>query len=179
LCSGIVIIIAKINVSIALLAILAAALPILFTRIYGKYNEKYSRENREVNGILTDRIYEIFKGFREIKINNSGKWASTQITTWLNKLIKLGNNLRRVDFTVNKGVYLLNLLTSIGIYLLSVYLISKKLLTIGNFLAIVSYIAILHKNLIGCFVFTSIGKAEKLVLKEYPEYCHIKTKVIL
>jgi len=146
LCTGILIIITRINASIALIAITAAVLPIIYTRVCGKYNEKYSRENREINGKYTGRLYEIFKGFREVKINNSGSWASNQIINYLNKLIRLGNKLRRVEFAVNKGVYFLNLLTSIGIYALSVYLISIRKLTIGEFLAIITYVALLHKK---------------------------------
>ena len=146
LCAGIVIIIGKINVTIAVISVLAAVLPILFTRFCGKYNEKYSRENREVSGKFTGRLYEILKGYREVKINNSRSWASAQITTALDKLIKLGNTLRRVDFSVNKGVYLLNLSASIGIYIFAVHLISSNILTIGGFLAIISYIALLHRK---------------------------------
>jgi len=146
LCLGTVFVIARINKYIAVIAILAALLPIVFTRICGKYNEIYSRENRKVNGSFTGRVFEILKGFREIKINDGESWAINQIKSFINKLIKLGNKIRRVDFIVNKGIYLLNLLASIVMYILSVYFISNKMMTVGSFLAIISYVALLHKK---------------------------------
>lgn len=51
-----------------------------------------------------------------------------------------------MDFALNKSVYLINLSASLVIYGVAVHLILKGEMTIGMFLAIIEYIALLHKK---------------------------------
>ena len=147
LCTGILAVVARINIPVAGMLLAAALLPIVITRLCGKLTEKYIRESREITGTYTGRLFEILKGFREIRLNGADKWAGTQVLTPLKRLILLGNRVRRVDFSVNKAIYLINLSASLCIYGYSAYLIINERFTVGEFLAIIAYIALLHKKL--------------------------------
>ncbi|MDP4119590.1 MAG: ABC transporter ATP-binding protein [Bacillota bacterium] len=147
LCIGIVYMVARINWQIAIVISVAAILPIIFTRICGRFTQKYSKETREKTGAVSGRLFEIIKGFREIKLFCAQAFAKNQIFSSLRQLIKLGNKTRRVDFIVNKSIFFINLSTSLVIYGTSAYFIINGDLTIGVFLAIVQYVALLHKKL--------------------------------
>ena len=146
LCVGIIFMVARINLIIAAMLIAAAIMPIVFTRMCGKLTQKYVRESREITGTFTGRLFEILKGFREIRLSCANWWADSQIMLPLRKLVALGNRIRRVDFFVGKGTYLINLSASLIIYGFSAYLIIRKNMTIGMFLAVIEYIALLHKK---------------------------------
>lgn len=147
MCIGIIVMVMRINTTIALMLIMAAALPIVLTRLCGRFTEKYSKQSREITGQMTGRLYEILKGFREIKLLSAYHWAEKQIVHPLKKLITLGNSIRRIDFLVNKGIYLVNLSASLIIYGFSAYLVADGELTVGVFLAVINYVALLHKKL--------------------------------
>ena len=146
LCGGIIWMVARINLIIALMLVIAASLPIILTRICGKLTQKYTKESREITGAFTGRLFEILKGFREIWLSCANWWANSQVLSPLRKLIALGNRTRRVDFFVGKGTYLVNLSASLAIYGFSAYLILQGHLTVGLFLAVIEYIALLHKK---------------------------------
>lgn len=146
MCIGIVVLVARLNLTIAVMIVIAAALPIIITRLFKRFTEKYSKESRELSGQLAGKLYEIIKGSREIKLFQCESFVSTKIFMPLKRLIRLGNNIRLVDFLVNKLVHLVNLATSIIIYSYSVYLVGNWELTIGAFWSIIEYIALLHKK---------------------------------
>ena len=146
LCAGIIYMVAQINGTIAVMLIAAAALPIVITRLCGKLTEKYSRGAREITGVYTGRVYEILKNMRELRLLCAKWWADSQVLEPLKKIIRLGNQARRVDFAVNKLVYLMNLAASLIVYGFSVRLALSMELSVGMFLAIIQYIALLHKK---------------------------------
>ncbi len=146
LCAGIIWIVARISLTIATMLIIAAALPIVLTQLCGKLTQKYTVESREITGVFTGRLFEILKGIREIRLSCGNWWASSQVLSPLKKLMSLGNLIRRVNFFVGKGIYLINLSASLFIYGLSAYFIIRGNLTIGLFLAVIQYIALLHKK---------------------------------
>lgn len=146
LCTGIIVIVAQINLIIAGLLTVAAILPIIVTRLCGKFTQRYTKESREVTGSFTGRLLEILKGFREIRLCCAKIWADSQVLVLLKKLIALGNRTRRVEFFVDKGIHLVNLSTSLIIYAFSAFLIIQGNLTIGLFLAAIEYIALLHRK---------------------------------
>lgn len=146
LCGGILVIVWMQNRLVALLLIAAALLPIVITRLLGILTQRYAQKSRDITGRFTGRLFEILKGMRELRLLCARKWADEQVLQPLKKLIALGNRLRRVDFALNKSVYFINLSASLVIYGVSVYLILKGEMTIGVFLAIIEYIALLHKK---------------------------------
>lgn len=147
MCVAIVIFVARLSVIISIMLVVAAVLPILITRLCVRFTEKYSKKSQKVYGNLTGKLYETIKGFREIKLFLAEKMASQKIFSPLKDLITLGNKIRAVDFGVNKLIYFVNLSISILIYSYSVYLFADDKLTIGIFLAIIEYIALLHKKI--------------------------------
>lgn len=146
LCISVIWMIARINLWIAVMLTVAAILPIVLTKFCGKFTEKYSKETREISGSFTGRLFELLKGFRELRLAAANRWMNAQVLTPLKNLIALGNRIRRIDFFVNKGIHLINFSASTVIYGFSVYLIIKGELTVGLFLAVIEYIALLHKK---------------------------------
>lgn len=146
LCAGIVVMVARINAVIAVMLIAAAALPIVVTRLCGRLTERYTRNRREVTGAFTGRLFEILKGFREIRLLCAERWASSQVIAPLRRLITLGNRVRWVDFWVGKGIYLVNLIASLVIYGYAAWLIYGGEMSVGQFLAIIDYVALMHKK---------------------------------
>lgn len=147
LCISIIWMIARINLWIAVMLTIAAILPIVLTKFCGKFTEKYSKEAREISGSFTGRLFELLKGFRELRLAAANRWMNAQVLTPLKILIALGNRIRRIDFFVNKGIHLINFSASTVIYGFSVCLIIKGELTVGLFLAVIEYIALLHKKI--------------------------------
>ena len=146
MCATIVGIVGKINLIIAGILVIAAIIPIVITHACGKATEETSRESRDINGELSGKLFEIIKGHREIKILNAKWWAFDTVISKLKSLVKLGNKIRRIDFGVEKGIYFVNLTTSLSIYGFSAFLIYEGKLSIGFFLAILQYVALLHRK---------------------------------
>lgn len=147
LCIGILIMVARINMSITLILLIAAVLPIVITRISGKLTEKYSKASRETNGEFSGKLFEILKGMREVKIFCAEKWATSLLFSKLKRIIKLNNRLSKVGFVLNKAIYLVNLMTSLIIYGFSALLIINGHFSVGLFLAVIEYIALMHKKM--------------------------------
>lgn len=146
MCIGIIVVVARINIFITLLLVFAAILPIVITRLGGKCAEKYARESREITGELTGKLYEILKGIREIKLLNAFWWAEKKIVIPIQKLLLLGNQTRIISFCVNKCIELINLVSTIAIYGVSVYFVVYDQLSVGAFLAVIQYVSLLHRK---------------------------------
>ncbi len=64
----------------------------------------------------------------------------------MKELQLLGNRQRRIGFGVEEGIKLLNLITTLLIWGYAAYLIAAGNMTVGWFVAIVSYIGLLHRK---------------------------------
>lgn len=146
MCIGIIVVVAKINTVIAILLLIASVLPILITRLCGRIIEKYSRESRRISGEWNGRMYEVLKGLREIKILNALSWVDKNVIKPLKQLLHLGNQARKVEFTVSKGIDLVNLLSNLTIYGFSAYFVIQGKITVGLFLALIQYVSLLHRK---------------------------------
>lgn len=146
MCAGIIWVVARINGIIAVLLLIAAILPIVITKLCGKVIEKYTKESRQISGEWNGRIYEILKGFREIKLLNAFSWADEKVIKPLKQLLRLDNQSRNVGFAFGKGINFINLLSNFLIYGFSVHLIIKGKLTVGLFLALIQYVSLLHRK---------------------------------
>ena len=147
MCVGIIIIVARINLIIAIMLIVTAVLPIILTKFLGKFVEKYTRNLREINGVFTGKLFEIIKGFGEIILFRAQRWTHKVLFTKLKESILLENKTKKMDFIANKTIYFINLTTSIMIYSFSAWLIYQGYLTVGFFLALIEYVALLHKKI--------------------------------
>lgn len=146
LCASIVIIVGSMNAIISIILVFAALIPIIITKILGQVTAKYSKEERAVSGVLSGKVYEAIKGFREIKLLNGETTIGNKLFISFKKIIKLGNKKRWADFAVNKIVHGINLFTSIVIYAYSLHLMQNDMLKLGGFVAIITYVALLHKK---------------------------------
>lgn len=146
MCVSIIVVVAKINTVIAALLLIASVLPILITRLCGRIVEKYSRESRRISGEWNGRMYEVLKGLREIKILNALSWAENIVIKPLMQLLHFGNQTRQVEFTVSKGIDLVNLLSNLTIYGFSAYFVIQGKITVGLFLALIQYVSLLHRK---------------------------------
>lgn len=146
MCIGIIVVVAKINTVIAILLLIASVLPILITRLCGRTIERYSGESRRISGEWNGRMYEVLKGLREVKLLNALSWADNTVIKPLKQLLHLGNQTRRVEFVVSKGIDLVNLLSNLTIYGFSAYFVIQGRITVGLFLALIQYVSLLHRK---------------------------------
>lgn len=147
LCAGILLMVARISLWLALLLMAAALLPILLTRLNGRLTERVARASRETTGRFSGRLFEILKGMREIRLLGAEVWAADNVIGPLKTLVRLGNRSRRVDFLAEREISLVHLLTSLTVYALSAYLIVQGRMTVGQFLAAIEYMALLHRKM--------------------------------
>lgn len=147
LCAGILLMVARISLWLALLLMAAALLPILLTRLNGRLTERVARASRETTGRFSGRLFEILKGMRDIRLLGAEEWAANSVTGPLKTLVRLGNRSRRVDFLAEREISLVHLLTSLTVYALSAYLIVQGRMTVGQFLAAIEYMALLHRKM--------------------------------
>ena len=147
LCAGILLMVARISLWLALLLTAAALLPILLTRLNGRLTERVARASRETTGRFSGRLFEILKGMRDIRLLGAEEWAANSVTGPLKTLVRLGNRSRRVDFLAEREISLVHLLTSLTVYALSAYLIVQGRMTVGQFLAAIEYMALLHRKM--------------------------------
>lgn len=146
LCGGVLVMVARINIPIAVMLAAAALLPILLTRLCGPLSERAARQARETDGMLTGRVYELMGGMREIRLLGARSWARKRFLGPVKELQLLGNRQRRIGFGVEEGIKLLNLITTLLIWGYAAYLIAAGNMTVGWFVAIVSYIGLLHRK---------------------------------
>lgn len=147
LCVAIVVMIGKINLAIAAMLFGAALLPVILTRILGKRTGKYAKEMRENAGANTGLIFEFLKGMHEIRFLNARKWATEKVLAWVRTQNRLGNSIRKIDLIADKSIEFINLLTLTAIYAYSISLVYAGNLSIGFCLAILQYVALLHKKM--------------------------------
>ena len=146
LCVGIIVVVGSINWWIAGMLVVAAVLPIVFTRLSGKLTNHASQQERQVTGQVTGRVFEVAEGMREVRLAGAQRWASDWLMEPFIKLITLGNRKRRIDFFVNKQTYIINLCATLFIYTYCAHLVLSGDLTIGLFLAALEYISLLHRK---------------------------------
>lgn len=147
MCLGIVIIVWQIHPVVSIMLIIAAVLPIVFTRILGSFVQRAARQEAKTNGEFQGRLFEILKAMKDVRLMSAQKWADTQASQYMHRLIKLRNKLKWLDHSVDKFILLVNLLTSILIYVYCATLVGKGTMTVGIFLALLQYIALLHRKL--------------------------------
>ncbi|MBR6507782.1 MAG: DNRLRE domain-containing protein [Clostridia bacterium] len=147
LCFVITLIIGKHSIYMAIFVVVAAMFPALITSCFKKQNEACSQEHKKTYGFFTGFLLEVFDHIWQIKLLGSGNTIKSKIEKTLQKFIRLGNRMKRIDITVEKIIYALNLSTSIVVYCVSIYLIYSQRMSVGEFVSIVMYIALLHKKL--------------------------------
>ena len=144
MCIAILIMICKTSLVIGLIAILSVVIPFIITKILSKKTEKITEENRNESGILAGKVFELFSGFREIKLFNAQLWAEKQVMDPLKKVVDTNNKQNFIALSVQKFAEGLNIICSIALYCYSAYMVVKGNLTIGVFLAVVQYMSLLN-----------------------------------
>ena len=144
MCIAILIMICKTSLVIGIIAILSVVIPFIITKILSKKTEKITEENRNESGILAGKVFELFSGFREIKLFNAQLWAEKQVMDPLKKVVDTNNKQNFIALSVQKFAEGLNIICSIALYCYSAYMVVKGNLTIGVFLAVVQYMSLLN-----------------------------------
>lgn len=147
MCVGILILVARTSIVMSILLLIAAIVPIIISKISGKIVEKYAQESRTESGRLTGLVFDLIKGIREIKLTCAEKWAESKCVSLLKKIISFGNKTIKIEFFVGEGTDLVNLVTTLGIYGYSLFLVLRGQLTVGVFLACLQYINLLRRKL--------------------------------
>ena len=144
MCIAILIIIFTTSIVMGIIAITSVVLPFLITKMLSKKTEKLTHENRHSIGILAGKVFELFSGFREIKLFGAQLWAEEQVIKPLEKVVDTSNKQSIIALSVQKAVAGINTLCSIALYGYSAYLVVSGNLTIGVFLAAVQYVFLLN-----------------------------------
>ena len=144
MCVIILIIIFSHSIFAGIISILMVILPTITTKVLSKKTEKITSENRNNTGILTGRVFELFSGFREIKLFNAQLWAEKQILQPLEKVITTNNKQNIIALYVHKSAEGINTLCILCLYIYSAYIVINGNITIGVFLAIVQYVSLLN-----------------------------------
>lgn len=144
MCIAILVLICRTSLVIGLIAVISVIIPFLITKILSRKTEKITEENRNNAGILAGKVFELFSGFREIKLFNAQLWAEKEVMKPLEKVVDTNNKQNLIALSVQKAAEGVNVLCSIALYCCSAYMVAKGDLTIGVFLALVQYISLLN-----------------------------------
>lgn len=147
MCLSIVGIVWWIHPTVAIMLVVAAVLPIVLTRALGSVVQRVARQEAKTNGAFQGRLFEILKSMKDIRLMSAQKWADRQICLFMQKLIKLRNRLKWLDFSTDKFILFVNLITTIVIYFYCATLVGNGIMTVGVFLALLQYITLLHRKL--------------------------------
>ena len=144
---SILVVIGRLNITLAFLLFAAALLPICISVSYKKKGQCIYEKARKEKSILITKVTDSIKNFLTIRISKCEKWRKDIIEkhTSLYRNYECENNW--FDFTIEKVIYAVNLIFSILIYSFCVWLIYKNELTLGVFLACIEYIALMHKKM--------------------------------
>ena len=142
-----IIMVFMINKTIALFMFIVIPLTIVITNYLGDKARKISQESATRYGLYISRAFEFIKGIREVHLLNAEKYAKKYIISNLVKLLRLNVKTSRIEFGIEKGNESINLLATLGLFVLSTVLIFSGQLTIGYFLAITEYFHRLQGNL--------------------------------
>lgn len=146
LCAGILIALCGIHPAIAGVVLAGALLPLLIARGAGRVSGKISAGLRENIGRLSARAFEFLKNIRDICLMYADRWAGKELFRYVKQILFAETKLRNVDFTVNKSIHLCNLCITVAVYALCFFLIRSEIITVGLFLAVMEYIALLHRK---------------------------------
>lgn len=137
----------SINKIIAIFLFFMIPLTIIVTKYLGNKVQKISSESANRYGLLISKAYEFIKGMREIHLLNARVYVKKYIITSLSKLIRLDVKTSKIDFGIKKGNELINLVATLGLYILSAVMVFNGQLTVGYFIAIIEYFYSIQGNL--------------------------------
>lgn len=146
MCLGIMIIVARINVLLSLILVCAAIFPIIVSRLCGRVLEKHTNETRNLVGDLSGWVFQILSGLREIKLMRAEGWATKKVLQPLNTMLRLKNQTSGLSWFSDLCYSGASLIATLTVFGLSVPLIKNEILTIGMFLAVVEYMALLQRK---------------------------------
>lgn len=131
--------IARINLSIAVVMIISIVFPIITTHFLGKRVDRLAKHYREKYGGFIGRVYEILAGMREIKLFSAKPWARSFFLKNQIELSRLDIKNSKVAFVTGKTNDFISLIATLIIYIISALLIFSGNLTVGFFIAIIEY----------------------------------------
>ena len=144
MCAAIIVLICRQNIIVGVISIFMVIFPVFTTKKLSKKTEKITSENRNNAGILAGKVFEIFSGFREIKLFNAQLWAEKQVTEPLEKVINTSNKQNIIALSVQKAAEGIGTVCTIALYIYSTHLVINDKMTIGVFLAIIQYVSLLN-----------------------------------
>lgn len=147
MCVCIIVIVCFIQPVVAIMLIITAVLPIILTRVLGSIVQKAAQQEAATNGAFQGRLFEILNAMKDVRLMSARKWADQKVCQFVQKLIKLRTKVKWLDFSTDKFIQFVNLITSLIIYFYCALLVSHGAMTIGIFLALLQYITLLHRKM--------------------------------
>ena len=147
MCVCIIVIVCFIQPVVAIMLIITAILPIVLTRVLGSVVQKAAQQEAATNGAFQGRLFEILNAMKDVRLMSARKWADQKVFQLVQKLIKLRTKVKWLDFSTDKFIQFVNLITSLIIYFYCALQVSQGAMTIGIFLALLQYITLLHRKM--------------------------------
>lgn len=127
------------NWKIGLLALFIAPLSILISHGVGEKIRKLSTEQRERYGFYISWLFEVLNGLNEIRLLGAIKNVGRLFNEKNKELIGVDNKINERKWFLRGIVGLTQLFLELSMYILAIYLIIKNEISIGLFVAIISY----------------------------------------
>ena len=144
LCVVVLVLIFNKNTILGVITLLSVILPVIAIKPLNKKTEKVTAENKNSYGVFVGKVFEIFSGFREVKLFNSQLWAENQIINNVEKTVHTSNKQKTISVFVQNIAAGISTLCQIVLFCYSAFLVINSELTIGVFLAIMQYVSLLN-----------------------------------
>ena len=144
MCVVIIVFICINSIIMGVFAVASVLIPIIITKVLSKKTERLTQKSRHNAGILTGKVFELFSGFREIKLFNAQLWAEKQVLSPLEKMFDANNKQNIISLSIQKAALGVSICFTLAQYILGAILVVNGHMTIGVFLAIIQYVSLLN-----------------------------------
>lgn len=128
-----------INWKIGLLTLILAPVSVLISHYLGKIIYNLSKKHREVLGTYSNWLVEILNGMSDLHLLGAMKNVSNLFVNKNKTLIGLDNKRAETTWLLSRCTGFIQLLVDLSLYGLAIYLIIQNQMTVGLFVAILSY----------------------------------------
>ncbi|KFN11216.1 ABC transporter ATP-binding protein [Paenibacillus macerans] len=134
-----VVLIALMNIKIALLMFIVVPLSVYTAMLFGKYIKLRLDLYRTEYGKTISWVFEILNGLRDIQLLAGERNVTRKFVGLWSKLIGLKVQKLQLELTSNRVIAFFSLCSDLSLYIISVYLIIEGSFTLGGFIATIEY----------------------------------------
>ena len=128
-----------INWKIGVLTLVLVPFSVFFSHYLGKITYNLSKKHREALGEYSNWLVEVLSGMSDLHLLGAMKNVSRLFANKNKALIELDNKRAEVTWALGSCTGFIQLLVDLSLYSLAIYLIFQKQMTVGLFVATLSY----------------------------------------